>query len=349
MSSHKQQQGAVLMFMLLILMALSLFAVKVKPEQRSAESDMHSLRALHEAKQLLLSYAARPHGRESDSAAEHRELRLARPGELPCPDADNSGQATFPDFDYVGANCRYRVGWFSWETFDSEELLDGHTAELWYAVADGFFNKSGLGGYNEPTINYQTPVTMSLDGKPVVAVLFASGRPFRDQLQRNVNDAALAQSSFLEHENADANNDAFVSRSTLGDFNDIVIGITLDELLSAVEKQAAIAIAKRLNKYFIDNGTYPPPSTTGALCDLQALPVQGHVPYSCAGVVSASGNLSFPATTAIDAADIWVVRNVWLPLFNYERLAINRMRLSSRTASSQMRAVVFEDALQLRL
>lgn len=347
-NSLSQQAGAalILMFLTLIVIALSLFAIHSSPAQRNAQADENTLRALFQAKQLLLSYAARPHGRESDSAAENRELRLARPGELPCPDADNSGQSTFPDFDYVGANCRYRVGWFSWETFDSEELLDGRSTQLWYALADDFFNKSGLGGYNEAVINYLSPVSLSLDGNPVVVVLLASGRPLAGQLQRNVRDAAIAQSSFLEQENADANNEAFVSQSASANFNDIAIGITLHELLAAVEKQAAVAIAKRLNQYFIDNGAYPYADDGAGYCASSAMITAGDIPRNCPGLPSTGPSLPFPASTATDAADIWVLRNAWLALFHYERLANNRMRLSTRTPNSSMRPLVFESAVQ---
>ncbi len=345
-----QQRGAalLLMFLVLILSALSVVLVNYRFNTSSLERDAQGLRDLYEAKQILLSYAARAHGRESDNALERRELQLARPGELPCPDADNSGQSTFPNFDYLGANCRYQAAWFAWETFDAPGISNNTSSDIWFAVAEGFANKSGLGGYNEPVLNYLSPVTMTLDGNPVVAVLIYSGEAFPYQLQRHVNDAAIAQDSFFEAENADSNNNEFVSQSIVTDFNDIAIGITLDELLITVEKQAVIAIAKRLNQYFLDNGQYPAPSTTGDLCDMPLLPGQGNIPKNCIGIVSTAPSLPFPLASAEDAADVWVVRNEWLPLFNYTRIANNHMRLSSRTSSSSMRPIDFEDAVQKR-
>lgn len=345
-----KQCGAALILMLLvsILAVLSIFVINHRFYRGSLEHDAQGLRSLYQAKQLLLAYAARPHGRESDNALERRELQLSRLGELPCPDADNSGQSTFPNFDYLGANCRYQAGWFAWESFDSSDLSESTSGVIWFAVAEGFANRSGLGGYNEPVINYLSPVTMRLDHRPVVAVLIYSGQAFASQTQRHVNDAAIAQTSFFEAENADGNNNEFVSHSTIDEFNDIAIGISLDELLIAVEKQAVNAIARRLNQYFVDNGEYPAPSSTGQLCDTPRLPAQGDIPKQCAGVASTAPSLPFPQSTAEDASDVWVVRNEWLPLFNYTRIANDHIRLSSRTLSSRMHPIEFVAGVQTR-
>lgn len=350
MQRYRQKGAAlILMFLVLVLLALSSFVVTNIPEQRKAEVDERTHQALKKAKQLLLAYAARPHGRESDSPTETREYQLARPGELQCPDFNNDGVMSGPTDDYSGADCRQRVGWFAFESFDEKEIVSGEVSDIWFAVADGFYNRSGLAGYNEPIINTSSTTSMTLDGNPVVAVLFATGSPYASQVARNSNNASIAQSSFLEQDNADGDNDKFVSHVAGGDFNDTVIGITLSELLAAVEIQAAHAVAKRFNEYYLENGVYPFAADAAGNCDNITMPLNGDVPIACPAVLPSVFDLDFPAATATTVSDVWLVRNEWPAQFRYERMANNRIRISSKSPDSRMRPITYEDAKQLRL
>lgn len=341
---HNRQRGAalILMFLALILVALSVFVLRYSPQQRDAETLQREHQSLHAAKQLLLAYAARRHGRESDSPAEDRELQLARPGELVCPDFNNDRQMNGPTNDYNGAHCRHRVGWFVFESFNHESVIGDEASPIWYAVAAEYYNYSGLGGYNEPVINTVTNSSMTLDGEPVVAVLFATGLPLEGQNDRGVDDAAAAQSSFLEQDNA-ATQDTFISLSASANFNDVALGITQAELMQAVEKKAAFAIAKRLNQYFVDNNRYPAPSSGSGSCDMGAVPAAGDVPEQCVAFVAGADSLAFPPANATDAEDVWLVRNDWLAQFGYERLALNRMRITSRYGETALSPLTFSD------
>jgi hypothetical protein len=118
------QQGAALLILLLLLLVLAgtVFVSQLKTVDVELEAQRKTAAALAEAKQALLGYAVKD---------------ANRPGSLPCPDANNDGEAKVPD-DYSGQACKVTVGRLPWKTLGLSDLRDGSGERLWYALSPKF-------------------------------------------------------------------------------------------------------------------------------------------------------------------------------------------------------------------
>lgn len=126
-----QQQGVVLIALLtlivLIFSALSLKQLN-NAELKQLKLDKSRL-VLAEAKQALIAYAA------NDLNATNCGTNCPRPGDLPCPDLNNNGEAE--------ASCNTqnsRLGRLPWKTLGLNDLKDGDGESLWYAVSARYKN-----------------------------------------------------------------------------------------------------------------------------------------------------------------------------------------------------------------
>lgn len=173
------------------------------------------------AKEALIAYAV------TDSE---------RPGSLPCPDlaTDNAGFNNFPGdgkTDMFTVNqCPIYVGWLPWITLDLPELTDNTGTRLWYVLAPAFRNHDSA----QP-INSDTATGLLLDGSSEVAAMIIAPRaPLADQNRPSNNPG-----DYLEGENGNGNDHVYVTGPQGDTFNDIVLVITRQELMAAVEKRVA--------------------------------------------------------------------------------------------------------------
>lgn len=93
------------------------------------ERDRNTARALEQAKTALIGYAAGV----SNLAAD------GRPGDLPCPDTNDSGNTGASCGNAAGTTGQAsRIGRLPWKSLGLPDLRDGDGERLWYAVSNNF-------------------------------------------------------------------------------------------------------------------------------------------------------------------------------------------------------------------
>lgn len=120
----RRQDGAVLLiFASMLALALSAALLTRVHRATNAEREGIDIRALANARDALIAFATTV---APDTAAK-------RPGDLPCPDLDNDGDAE--------ATCiaqAQRLGRLPWKTLGIPDLRDSSGERLWYAVSARF-------------------------------------------------------------------------------------------------------------------------------------------------------------------------------------------------------------------
>jgi hypothetical protein len=121
----KRQRGQALLMLLVILTIgfSAAFYALTRPTGSAIERDKITAAALAQAKAALIGYAA---GVSNLAGGD-------RPGDLPCPDSNDSGG--------FGASCdtpATRIGRLPWKRLGLPDLRDGDGERLWYAVSDNF-------------------------------------------------------------------------------------------------------------------------------------------------------------------------------------------------------------------
>ena len=106
------------------MIALSVLAISVMSAASVGVERQHktalALGAAHEA---LIAYAV----------AVKPDTYAKRPGDLPCPDLDNDGDA-----ELTCSSASQRIGRLPWKTLRLPDLRDGDGERLWYAVSTHF-------------------------------------------------------------------------------------------------------------------------------------------------------------------------------------------------------------------
>ncbi len=224
-----------LFILLLVMGASTLLVSKLNKAATKVYWEDYTSKRLMEAKTALLGRSA------SDKN---------RPGSLPCPDTDGDGTAEL----FAGDQCPSYIGFFPWKTLDVEELKDGTNSPLWYALQPTLRDHSSA----EP-INSETAGTLTLDNgsgtgsTDLVAVIIAPGEALPSQ-DRASNPNLI--NHYLEDDNADGDQD-FVTKGATNQFNDTVLAITRQELMTVVEKRVLGEVVIALKEYNNLYGGYP--------------------------------------------------------------------------------------------
>ena len=239
--SFRQQRGAALMIMMLIMVLGTSWAVISAVTQASRNTVNEQIKtgeSLRLAKNALLGYLAQ------------QALTSDVPGMFPCPEA-LTGIGTPSSEGKANSGCTTLpvIGRLPWKTLGIDKPLDGAGEALWYVVGTGV---------RAAPINFSTTGALTLDGtaNAAVALIIAPGVALntvsnsgtapspcakRDQITgRNVSP--LNSSDFVECGNATLA--AFVSSRNDTWGNDRVISITAAEMLSAIEG----AVADRIQR-----------------------------------------------------------------------------------------------------
>lgn len=104
------------------------FAIELASPGARARADRVSDRALAEAREALIAYAA-----------DRPINAVAGPGYLPCPDLDDDGWAEPTCGSQSGDSGQAeRLGRLPWKTLGIAELRDGYGERLWYAVSSKY-------------------------------------------------------------------------------------------------------------------------------------------------------------------------------------------------------------------
>lgn len=206
------------------------------------DRDLVTARALNEARQALIGYAARerrlrPLTPTNAMPPYHTAATIAaygtsvlnieqnnRPGSLPCPAPDEDGIALPADacasWSTAGAGeWKNRVGWLPWRTLGIAPLRDADGNLLWYAVSDSVRNGNLASGGPALILNSDSvhriapdpfafrPLTVqgTVPAQNVVAVVIAPGQALSGQDRAG---ARYSVRSWLEGENNYLDNDA---------------------------------------------------------------------------------------------------------------------------------------------
>lgn len=251
-----QQRGVTLwMVLLTLIMAGGLTFYRSanqqfnKPQQQIALSS-----TMARAKEALIAYAV---------------TNDERPGSLPCPDliTDGTGWSNYPGDGkadvFTTNNCPSNVGWLPWIVpLDLPELVDDSSTRLWYVLTPYYRNHNSA----EP-INSDTPTKTFINKIPIGIFDFLPGfnlnqgncnpdvckpeacKPERDiaaliiaprSLLSGQNRPSNNPSDYLDGENSNGNDDnIYITGPQSDSFNDVVLVITRQELMAAVEKRVA--------------------------------------------------------------------------------------------------------------
>jgi hypothetical protein len=242
----KKQTGAALLALMLIIIISSSFYLLTKLNTNLAKTqrDEETGIALRSAKDALIGYAVSYPDRDTAGVIDG-------PGYLPCPDIDNNGLAGAGP---SGSPCSFpntTIGRFPYKTLETEELRDGGGQRLWYALSENFKERN----IKTIPLNSESPsqAELSVNGiDDIVAVIFAPGKPF--DIQDRAADANDV-TNYLEDDNSDLDT-SFVTSANVN-FNDRLIVITRQELMSAVEKRVLGETSQFLTTYFNTHGAYP--------------------------------------------------------------------------------------------
>lgn len=145
---QRKQHGVALMVMLVIMVlgtatffvnSFSRFGLQIARDQGTSL-------ALAQAKEALIGYAVKVQVSSSDVACadppSYNNPNCPRPGDLPCPDLDNDGDAETNCGDASGSNQYKRLGRLPWKTLGLPDLRDSRGERLWYAVSNNFKNNT---------------------------------------------------------------------------------------------------------------------------------------------------------------------------------------------------------------
>ena len=241
---HKNQHGAALMvFMLLLILTSSYYLLtRVNTSIRQSVLERETVAALNQAKQALIGYAVSYPDRVNNNEG---------PGYLPCPDTDNDGDAE--------SNCSdagmTTTGRFPYETLEMGELRDAVGNRLWYGLSENF----RYGVNKLVPVNSESPAIagLTLDStSDIVAVIIAPMEPVSSQARDPSETNIISEiPNYLEDDNNDLDS-RYVSIST-GEYNDIVMPVSRQELIRAVEKRVLGEVKVILDNYETAYDAYP--------------------------------------------------------------------------------------------
>jgi hypothetical protein len=127
-------QAAIIALLLIIGVGVTILVYTLaSPAKLAIERDRKTAEALAQAKAALIGFAA---GVDLGAGA-------SRPGDLPCPDMDNDGDAESSCGNAAGTTGQSnRLGRLPWRTLGLPDLRDGNGERLWYAVSNNFKNNT---------------------------------------------------------------------------------------------------------------------------------------------------------------------------------------------------------------
>lgn len=285
---QRLQRGQIILATVLLLglaLTLGLYGL-MRPTKVNLENAEQTERALAQAKEALIAYAT---GRLGN-----------RPGELPCPDRTNNGQATPPNCNTTAT----QIGRLPWFTLGIPDLRDGSGERLWYAVSNNFKNATAV-----TPLNSNTPGQLTVSGiapaNNVIAIVFAPGAAVAGQSRTAANMNNIAH--YLEGENANSDTN-FTTGPADAAFNDRLLAITPGLFFPAVEMSVARRLRQRLNTYYAITSQFPPANAFGTTtCIAADLGLMAQNPATCGVIGSPSVEpLSSDLTT-----------NKWFDIFFY--------------------------------
>jgi hypothetical protein len=303
--NRPSQKGLTLIILVLVLVVIGsgTYISQLNANNIQAIRDKKTATALLEAKNALLGYAVTIN-LKVNLPSETCPVACRRPGDLPCPDTDNDGEA-----ETGCSNATDRLGRFPWKTLGLGELRDGNGDRLWYAVSSNFKNNPKVLPLNNDTLgninitDFGGLVSANATGTTgAVAVIFSPGTPLtrQDGIQQlrstvNENTANHYLDNALGEDNAvfvDSTADGFVKgivRNATGDIilNDQLLVISQKDIFNAIDTKVLKEVKSAVTTFYVTNHYYPMPAsfadtncldtTTAAACT-SGLLNEGRIP-----------------------------------------------------------------------
>ena len=145
----RRQSGVIAILILFIVAVVAIsFLVSSLKSSSQTERDKVTAAALAQAKAALIGYAASVNLFGCTSPSD-----CPRPGEIPCPDTNDDGQAEPSCGNADGTTGQItRLGRLPWKTLGLPDLRDGYGERLWYAVSNNFKKHSRAFPLNSDTL-----------------------------------------------------------------------------------------------------------------------------------------------------------------------------------------------------
>ena len=319
-----RQGGAALLVVLFLAVALfsTVLVSALTNVNLATQRQLKTLAALAQAKQALIDWSVL----QGDVGTGTNP----RPGTLPCPDTNDSGVQ--PLAGCVAASGT-TIGRLPWKTLGVEDLRDANGERLWYVLSNNF-RRPGL---NNAAINSDSSGTLQLyaangttlitpTGDELAAVIFSAGGTLAGQ------DRAAGPNSAANYlDNGNGRNNAMASgpfiagpaKNVSGDIvvNDIALGISAKELITAVEKRALKEAQNALALFAAANGNkFPNPANyngancTGTISNVASPTICSSDPTTCFGRLPE--DVLYPTYVAT-----WFRQNGWGRVITY---AVNK-------------------------
>jgi hypothetical protein len=332
MKVARNQKGMALLMLLIIVTMLSSLSI-LRSLDSAAMRNMRAKKtqeALAEAKQALLAYAGSVNLTPGGCGTN-----CPRPGDLPCPDTNNDGNAETTCGNAAGTTGQaLRLGRLPWRTLGLTDLRDGNGERLWYAVSSRYKRNTRFRPLNSDTtatitlrdtagniVNNGTATT------GLAALIIAPGASFvrtdgvaqtRSNANQNLAVHYLDVAFGEDNQNfVDSNVNGFISgpiRDAAGNVlvNDQVLGISRADMIEVMEKRVLAEVRNALTIV-----PYPAPASfNNATCLGNA---QINSPNCAENLALTRGRI--PATTSLgwSATSIlrgqlnnnWFQQNAW--------------------------------------
>ena len=198
----RKQSGIALIALLVLLMMAGAYAFyhSTNANFGRTQLDQKLLLRLAQAKEALIAYAV------TDSK---------RPGRLLCPDLIGNGVSPLLSRD----DCDAYIGWLPWKTLDLVDGSDDHGTQFRYVLSPLFGGDRKL-----PPLNSETTTSLRLD--------LPSGSDSND-----IAGLIIATRGTLDTRNADGDDYFYSGQLNDPDDSDLIIAVTRQELMAAVEKR----------------------------------------------------------------------------------------------------------------
>lgn len=342
MTGTYRQQGMALWLLLCLLLVLSSrgWLQSVWPMSAQQRAMQHTQAALAVAQQALLAYALQT----ISMASPICKSNCPRPGDLPCPDRDNDGDA-----ESSCSTLGTRLGRLPWRTLGIGDVRDGSGERLWYAVSNAYKNNPRLLPLNLETPgswSLATPESLPWDattGTGAVAVVIAPMQPLQRQdgwVQRRDAASSVEPRHYLDqwasYDNATAlefSPRGFIIAPLQPGFNDVLLPISASRMHQAMQAQVLAELGRMLICSPAACSRYPIPAK---LNDPSCLGHASLLVGQCPSATTALGRLPWTTgsnwptlaqvTLAGDAQHHWFQQNGWREQVFYQ-LTGNGFRL----------------------
>ena len=345
MKTLSSQRGVALLILVffLTLVAIGYLVSTLDSVGIKNERDKKTAEALMQAKTALLAFAA-----TQNLTPGTCTTNCPRPGDLPCPDTNNDGDAELSCGNAGGTTSQAnRLGRLPWRTLGLSDLRDGDGERLWYAVSSRYKYNTRYRPLNSDTTatitlrNSSGNIIFNGTNNGLVAIIIAPSANLirQDNISQVRNGANQNISSNYLDIALGEDNQNFVDSGTNGFImgpvkdatgktivNDQILTVTRAEMNQAIEPRVLAEVRNSLSSYYSGAGTLSFPRPAG-FNDVNCLGNTNIFSPNCAegAVALTHGRIPANPTAAWGATSIlrgtsnnnWFQLNAWREVIHY--------------------------------